>query len=148
MKSRFARLIVVGAMIGGGLAMTTLAAQPARAADFCSDIKRIAAALPSGLDGFRGAQTKEDQNTRLYQATGWPQGALTCRIEENVNLLPKGHRHYVCDFPLTMPDKGKAATQFAAQLAKCVGGTSEPFPLARSDKNGGASTVDAKGFYA
>ena len=73
MSSRTARSIVCGAMLCGGLAMTPM---PARAADFCSEIKLIAAAVPSGFKEYRGAQTQQDDRMRTYQATGWPQGAL------------------------------------------------------------------------
>ncbi len=147
MTSQYVRLIVFGATMCGGLA-TIAAANTARAADFCSDMKRVAAAASSGFGEFRGAQTKQDENKRYYQATGWPQNALSCHIEEDVNLYPKGEMYYVCEFPLTIDDRGKAETLFAKQLANCVGGQSEPMPFTSTNSDSGASTVDAKGFYA
>lgn len=75
-------------------------------------------------------------------------GATGCEIEENLTLMPKGARYYACKFPLTTSDKGKAQATFASQLAKCVAGQAEDFPMTKPTKDGGSSTVDAKNFYA
>lgn len=144
MKTKF--LLAAAVVISGALA------PPALAGDFCTEMKAVVADAPNGFSAFRGTlqstQTTKlpdpseeygtiDIVTEYYSASGWPDGAQSCRIEVPQEDASEKRRYayYTCAFPVTGTDVGAATSQFASRVGACLGDFRNPV-IGKSDRTG------------